>query len=431
MFKSFINYIGQSDRRINVFSSISAIISGLLFGLIIMIITNPSEAPSAFITILTGGFQDGPQSMGKVLFYATPVIFTGLSVGFAFKTGLFNIGASGQLMIGAFIAVYVGIHWGFLPGHLHWIVALILAGVAGGLWAAIPGVLKAYRNVNEVVSTIMMNYIALYLVNFLVVKTVYNQLRNESFSVKENAVIPDVNGVYTMVAFFLISISIILYKLYKNKLHKKALGNDLNSSGVNRNASKYAGIISAIAIPGALAGLAGVVNGGFIIVVFVVVIIWIILNSTTVGYELKAVGFNRDASKYAGINEKRGIILAMAISGLLAGLAGGVIYLNNTDRHLEVLDVLVQEGFNGIPIALIGLSNPIGILFAGIFMGYIQQGGWAMQVYNIAPEIIDIIIASIIYFTALVILFKGFIIRFLKRYKEKEKQDLNEVNTNG
>lgn len=375
MFKSLINYIGQSERRINIFSSLSAIISGLLFGLFIMIITNPLEAPSAFFTILIGGFQDGLPSIGKVLFYATPLIFTGLSVGFAFKTGLFNIGASGQLMIGAFVAVYIGVKWDFLPGHLHWIVALLLAGVAGAIWAAIPGVLKAYRNVNEVVATIMMNYISLYLVSFLVVRTVYNKLRNESFDVKNSAVLP---GFY-------------LDKIFGDKS----------------------------------------VNGGFIIAIIFVIIIWLILNRTTFGFELKAVGFNRDASKYAGINEKRGIISAMAISGLLSGLAGGIIYLNNTDRHLEILDVLIPEGFNGIPIALIGLSNPIGIFFAGIFIGYIQQGGWAMQVYNIAPEIIDIIISSIIYFTALVLLFKGFIIRYLKKYKEKTPATISEVKTNG
>lgn len=377
MFKSIINYIGESDRRINVFSSISAIVAGLLFGLIIMIITNPADAPAAFVTILIGGFDDGLRSIGKVLFYATPIILTGLSVGFAFKTGLFNIGASGQLMVGAFVAIFVGVKWDFLPGHLHWVVALLLAGVAGAIWAIIPGLLKAYRNVHEVVSTIMMNYIGLYLVNFLVVQTVYNRLRNESMRVKPNAVIPTFG----------------LNAIFGDKS----------------------------------------VNAGFIIAILVVLIIWFVLNKTTFGFELKAVGYNKDASKYAGINEKRGIVFSMGIAGLLAGLAGGIIYLNNIDRNLEVVDVLVQEGFTGIPIALIGLSNPIGILFAGIFMGYIRQGGWAMQVYDLAPEIIDIIISSIIYFTALVLLFRGFIMKFYKRNKEQVvvTSGENEVKENG
>lgn len=346
------------NRNINIFSSVLAIISGLIFGLIIMFITNPVDTPSAFITIITGGFQEGLESISRVLYYATPIILTGLSVGFAFKTGLFNIGASGQVMLGAFTSIYIGVKWTHL-GSIQWLVALFFAGVAGSIWALLPGILKAYRSVHEVVSTIMMNYIGLYLVIYLIKLTVFNRAKNETYYVNRNAVIPVLK-----------------------------LGN-----------------LS--------------ISYGFIIALLVVIIINILLNKTTFGYELKAVGFNKEASIYAGINAKKNIIFSLLISGFLSGLAGGIIYLNNIGRALEVVDVLVPEGFTGIPVALIGLSNPIGILFAGLFMGYITLGGFYMQIYNFAPEIIDVIIASIIYFSALVVLFREIIIRISKRKSKR------------
>ncbi len=370
MFRYFIESLVKNDRRIAITSSLLAILSGLIFGLIIMLFTNPIEALPAFFTILTGGFQEGFTSIGLVLFSATPIILTGLAIGFAFKTGLFNIGASGQVMLGAFAAIYIGVKWTFL-GPFQWIVALIFAGLAGALWAFLPGLLKAYRNVHEVVSTIMMNYIGLYLVLMLIKMTVFNIEKNQTVDVAHNAIIP--------------------------------------SFGLNHIFGERS------------------VNGGFFVAVIAVVIIYIILEKTTFGFQLKAVGHNRDASKYAGMNEKRNIILSLMISGFLAGLAGAVIYLTSSGRHFSVVEILNPEGFTGIPVALIGLSNPIGIFFAGIFMGYIMQGGWYMQVYDFAPEIIDIIIASIIYFSALVLLFKGILKRANKRYK-KRNEDRGELN---
>ncbi len=359
-----------TDKKVNVMSSFFAIFAGLLFGLIIMIITNANESFQAFFTILFGPIG-GLKSIGKVLFYSTPIILTGLSVGFAFKTGLFNIGASGQLIVGAFVAVYIGVRWTFL-GPSQWIVATLCAGLAGAFWASIPGILKAYRNVNEVVATIMMNYIGIYLVTYLVKLTIYQSGRNESQRVNIDAVIP----------------SFGLENIFGPRS----------------------------------------VNGGFFLAIIAVIIIYIILEKTTFGYELKAVGFNRDASKYAGINEKRSIILSMIISGFLAGLAGAVIYLVGTGKAIEVKDILPAEGFDGIPVALIGLSNPIGVFFAGIFMGYIREGGFLMQRFGFKTEIIDIIIASIIYFSALVIIFKEFI---LKAYKNKLDKKISRGDNNG
>lgn len=330
--------------------SLFAIALGLLFGYIILLISNPAQATGGFVTILTGAFSS-MRSIGRVFYFATPIILTGLSVGFAFKTGLFNIGTPGQFIAGAYAAVLIGVKAPGL-GSIHWVVALLAAIAAGALWALIPGLLKALANVHEVISSIMMNYIGMYLVNYLVVLTVYNKLRNESMRVAASAVIP-------------------------------RWGLDAIFPRSN-------------------------VNAGFIIAILVAVAMYIILNKTTFGYELRAVGFNRDASKYAGVNEKRSIILSMLIAGGLAGLGGGLLYLAGTGKYIEVVNILAPEGFTGIPVALLGLSHPIGVLFAGIFIGFITVGGDLLQLHDFKPEVIDIIVSVIIYFSAFALIVKTF-----------------------
>ncbi len=353
----------------NATSSIVAIFAGLLFGFIILLISNPSQAVDGFIIILKGGFSTGGKGMGQVMYFATPLILTGLSVGFAFKTGLFNIGASGQFIMGAFAAVYIGVKWTFIPAPFHWMVALLAATIVGGLWALIPGLLKAYLNVHEVISTIMMNYIGMYLANFLVKSTVYDSKKALSMNVAESAVLP------------------------KGGLDK-IFYNPIGSSGAVDLST---------------------VNSGFYIALVVAVIMFIVLNKTTFGYELKACGFNQNASKYAGINEKRSIVLSMVIAGALAGLGGGLLYLSGASgRHIKAVDVLAAEGFNGIPVALLGLSNPIGIIFSAIFISYITLGGNYLQTLNFVPEIIDVIIACVIYFSAFALLFRNILPRLLK-----------------
>ena len=170
----------KSEGASSFISSCMAIAIGLLFGLVIILFTNPANAFDGFLNMLFGPLKMGMMGIGRVLFYAIPIIMTGLSVGFAFKTGLFNIGTPGQFITGAFAAVYVGVHWTFLPAEIHWIVALLAAFIVGGLWAIVPGIMKAYLNVNEVISSIMMNYIGMYLVNFLVKATVFDELRSQS-----------------------------------------------------------------------------------------------------------------------------------------------------------------------------------------------------------------------------------------------------------
>ena len=172
-----IKNLFKGEGFVNFSSSILAIVCGLLFGLIILLISNPSQAFGGFMMIIQGGFTDGMQGFGQVLYMATPLIMTGLSVGFAFKTGLFNIGASGQFTAGAFAAVYVGVKFTFLPPGVHCLAALLAAILAGALWGMVPGLLKAFFNVNEVISSIMMNYIGMYLTNMLIQNTVYDQVK--------------------------------------------------------------------------------------------------------------------------------------------------------------------------------------------------------------------------------------------------------------
>lgn len=370
----------NGEGIVNFSSSILAIMCGLLFGFIILLASNPRQAVGGFMMVLQGGFTDGIQGIGQMLYLATPIIMTGLSVGFAFKTGLFNIGASGQFTAGAFAAVFVGVKFTFLPPGIHCLAALLAALLAGALWGFVPGFLKAFFNVNEVISSIMMNYIGMYLVNMLIQNTVYDQVKNQSLPVAAGANLPKAG----------------LDKLFP---------------GTN-------------------------INVGILIAVLFVILMYIILNKTTFGYELKACGKNPDASKYAGINEKRNIILSMVIAGALAGMGGALLYLANSGKYIQVLDVIAPEGFSGISVALLGLSNPVGILFAGLFIAHITVGGYNMQLFDFVPEVIDIIISAIIYCGALSLLFRTVIhkirMRRLKRTEAaREAEDRQETADKG
>ncbi len=345
----------------NAIAAIIAIAIGMLVGLIILLISNPSNALTGFWAIATGGLSDRKQ-MGQVLYYATPLIMTGLSVGFAKKTGLFNIGASGQFIMGAYAAVYVGVRWTFLPGFLHPVVAMLAAVLVGGLWGLIPGILKAYYNINEVIACIMMNYIGMSMSNLLIRRTVFDVKTNLSLRPAASAVLP---------------------KLGLDK------------------------IFVAGATPSS-------VNSGIFIAILMGILIWVVLEKTKFGFELKACGYNRDAAKYAGINERKNIVLSMVIAGALSGLGGALHYLAGAGTGIPVLDVLASQGFNGIPVALLGMANPIAIIFTGIFMSYLTVGGLAMQLYGFVSQVVEIITAVIVYFAAFVLFFSQIIRRFVK-----------------
>ena len=347
----------------NASASVLAILAGLVAGLAILILSNPQNAFQGLLTIFKGGWNNGLTGVGQVMYHATPIIMTGLSVGFAFKTGMFNIGAAGQLMVGGFVAVYVGATWTFLPGALHWIVALVMGMLAGMAWGTIVGLFKALLNVNEVITSIMLNYIGMYLINFTIKNShLYDPLKNQTVNVAANAIIPK-GGLDNL--FFIL----------------KGRFKDVSS-----------------------------VNAGFFIAVGFAILIYILLTRTTFGYELNACGHNRVASRYAGISEKRAIISAMAIAGGLSGVAGALMYLApSSGMHIHVEEVLAAQGFNGIAVALLGLSNPIGIIFTGIFVAHLTEAGRHLQSLRYMKEIIDVIIGLIIYFSAFALLARDFL----------------------
>jgi len=352
-------------------SSILVVIVGLFIGLIVLLVTDASQAFPAFGTIITFG-ASSMRNIGDVLLHATPIILTGLSVAFAFKTGLFNIGASGQFIIGGFVAIVIGIHGTFLPSPVRIIVAMLAAALAGALWAAIPGMLKAFRNVHEVISSIMTNYIAMFFVVFMIQHfySLLNRGMGTSAHLPESSNLP---------------------RLFFPYIFREQIGQVFLSSRVN------IGILIAIALA---------------------ILVYVILEKTTFGYELKACGFNQDAAKYAGINQKRNIVFSMMISGGLAGIAGALNFMRGGGVGISIIEALPMEGFTGISVAFLGLNNPIGIIFSGIFISYMQLGGGRLQTYGFSSELVETVVAVIIYFCAFVFVTKSLIGRFISKKKE-------------
>ena len=360
----------KKDALLSIGASLVCIVIGLFVGLIILCCINYENAWDGFLRILQGGFYLMPKGIGSEISQAAPLIMTGLSVAFAFKTGLFNIGAAGQYTVGVFGALYFAIIL-----HMPWYICLLAAMICGAVWGAVPGFFKAYFNVNEVITSIMFNWIGLYLVNELMystVKEMYDQKTTRTYklsSVSQGSIIPDAG---------------------------------LNS--VFNTSSTTIAIFIAVALA---------------------IIVYIILNHTTFGYELKACGFNKDAAKYAGINERRNIVLSMTISGALAGIGAGLYYLSGgAEWNPQVATALPAIGFNGIPVALLALSNPIGVVFAALFVAHISVGGSYLPTKYFQPEIADFIVAVIIYLCAFVMLIKGVILNVIsKRTKTEEGKE--------
>jgi len=335
-------------------SSLISILVGLVFGFLVLLMANPANAVKGFKALAVGGFFNGMKSFGDVFYYAVPIIMTGVGIGFAFKASIFNIGGSGQFLAGSFCALYVAVEWE-LPGALGWIVPLIAAALGGALWALLPAVLHAYRNVNIIIATIMMNYTGLYLTNHLIKKTIYDPLRNQTVLVPAAHRLPSAG----------------LDKIFEGS----------------------------------------VINCGILIAIAVAILMYILLEKTTFGFEIKACGKNRDASANAGINARRNIVISMLISGALCGLGGALMYLSSAGKYLQVVEVLQAEGMNGIPVALLAMNNPIGCIFSAFFLAYLQVSGFYMQSYGYSAEIVDIITSVIIYFSAFSLIISEFIRR--------------------
>lgn len=365
--KNKIKGILSSKGTSALTAALLAIILGLIFGFIIMGIASPENSLSGFRMVILGGFS----RLGDVFYFATPILMTGLAVGFAFKMGLFNIGASGQYTMGMFFALYVGFMWK-LPAPIHWI-ACILAGMVGGmLWGFIPGFFKAWRNVNEVITSIMFNYIGMYIVDMLVQGngTMYVSSKTRTSYLPASAQIP--------------------------------------SLGVpNSN-----------------------VNFAIFIAIAFAILLYVVLNKTTFGFELKATGFNKHASHYAGMSDKRNTVLTMVIAGGMAGLGGAFAILApstiaGSSMTYEPISIIAANGFNGIAVALLGNSSPIGIIFSSVFISHIQRGGTLAALFGYKPEIIDVVIAVIIYFSAFAMLMQTTLAKYLKKFSKNKKPESN------
>lgn len=354
----------------SVMASVMCILGGVLVGFVILLLlsvfiedVSVTDAVTGLATILGGPFSSGSLGsalfqFGNMLFQSTPLIMTGLSVALAFKTGLFNIGAPGQYLMGAMstLLVSLSIPTDKVPAWVVWLLAFAAGILSGILWGCIPGLFKAMLGVNEVIVCIMSNWIAANVVSWVFYST------GERY----------INVAETKMNF--------IRKTVTNGVTTPTLGLDrLFSNGDIRS---YMDI------------------GIFIAIAFAVVA-YIVINKTTFGFELRACGFNRNAAKYAGMNERRNIVLSMAIAGGLAAAGASLWCLNgHQDFGWNTYLSLPADGFNGIPVALLASNNPIGVIFSSIFLRYISAGGSNLSAQTPFNEYVsELIVAMIIYFS--------------------------------
>lgn len=372
----------KTDSARSILASILSILIGMAVGCVIVLIVAATSKDLSMasawegIRLIFGGlfstgrtaagtltFGFNPTNLGNMLFRATPLIMTGLSVAVAFKTGLFNIGAPGQYLMGtmATLMLALGIPSESIPAGLIWIIAFVGGCFAGALWGAIPGLLKAFLNINEVLACIMTNWLAANLVTWAFDASNFkNMVENTK--------------------------SGYIYKTTFNGVATPKMGLDK----IFPNSQ---------------------VNMGIIIAILFAVAMFILMNKTTLGYQLKACGANRYAARYAGIQDKRNIVLSMAIAGALAAAGASLYYLSgNTEFYWSTYQSLPDTGFNGIPVALLAANNPIGVIFTGCFMSMLDISG--LQLTNLTAYneyITDVIIAVIVYLSAFSLVIKALI----------------------
>ena len=349
----------KSILESNVLYTIIAILVGFVIGAVFLLIAGISPAV-AYGKLIDSVFSK-PKYLIWTLTYASPLIFTGLSVAFSFRTRVFNIGAEGQFVVGSLAACVLGILLD-LPPVIHAIVCIAAAAAAGCIWSLIVGILKVKRGIHEVLSFIMFNWIAFYLSNYVVnIPAIHKGSGEATKDVLESARI----------------------------LFPESLRSFLDCSAANW------GIILAVA--------AGIV-------------MWVIIEKTTLGYRLKAVGYNSHGALYGGINANKSILTALGISGALAGLGGAVQILGMSGR-LSQFAAQEQYGFQGITVALIGSSSPIGCIFAGIFYGAMKYGGSKLSIIKAPSEVVDIIMGCVILFIAVSQVFR-ILLKNLTKKKE-------------
>ena len=373
----------SKDGTKSVLASLLSILIGLAVGSVIVILVgllNPALGLSGAwdgIRLIFGGifstgrnaagaltFGFNSTNVGNMLFRATPLILTGLSVAVAFKTGLFNIGAPGQYLMGtaASLMLALGIPSETVPTWLIWTIAFLGGILAGALWGCIPGLVKALLNINEVLACIMTNWIAANLVTWMFDRgSLFENLQNTVENTK----------------------TAYIYKTSFNGVETSKMGLDL----IFPNSQ---------------------VNGGILIAIVIAILMYILMSKTTLGYQLKACGSNRHAARYAGIADKRNIVLSMAIAGGLSGAAAALYYLSgNTEFFWSTYQTLPATGFNGIPVALLAASHPIAVIFTGCFMSMLDIVG--LQLTNLTAYneyITDVIISIIVYLSAFSLVIK-------------------------
>ena len=373
-------------KRNRFLYTILAIVLGILIGSIILLLsgTNPVEA---YKIIFLGAFGK-PKYISWTIVKAVPLILTGLSVAFAFNTGLFNIGAEGQYIVGSIGALVVGLLLD-LPPVIHGLVALLVGALCGYIWGALVGILKAKFQVNEVISSIMMNWIAFYLSNYLLSFPILRSIESDnSYPIKESASIK-IAGAWKM------SESGRAY-LAEHKFLKDILNPPLNF--------------------------------GIIIAILAAIVVWYILKKTTLGYELRAVGFNEKAAEYGGIDINKSIVKSMGIAGILAGLAGAITVLG-VSGDIGIMATQEGYGFDGMAVALIAGNNPLGTIPAALLYAGLTYGGGKLTTIGTYSEVVNIIIGIMILFIAMPKLL-DMIKFFFTKWSKKDGKNLEKGGAN-
>ena len=352
--RSFLSFIAET-RFVHILLSIVLGFAVGAFFLAVMDISVSAAYGKLFSSIFASA-----KALSYVVVYATPYIAVGLSVAFSFRTGVFNIGAEGQFVMGSMAAACVGILLPGLPKYVLIPMCFMAAAIAGALWGIIVGFLKTRWGINEVLSMIMFNWIAFYLSNLIAdIPAIHNEGTAEATrNVSDNA--------------------------------RLLLSGD--------TISRF--------------GLCPTANWGILVSLVMMVIIWYIIEKTTLGYELKAVGFNRSAAEYGGINVNRSILTALAISGMLAGL-GGSLQLLGMGGRISIFTSQEGFGFAGIVVALIGCSNPFGVFAAGLFYGALTFGGSKLNLVGAPTQVVSIIVGTVVFFISISVIFQY--LKYLKR----------------
>ena len=367
----------HQDGFQTILASLACILGGLIVGWLVLLLIEPSGAFEAIFAVMKSFFRyPGAlkvKYLGQTLTRTVPLLMCALSVLFAYKVGMFNIGAAGQYCAGACAALYAALAW-----NMPWYVCLILGMAAGALLGAIAGLLKTKCNVNIVISGIMLNWITLYMTNLILglVKSPTSPYTKGLQGTNPAALIPGLG----------------LGKLFNNE---KSV---------------------TLAIP---------------LAIVMAVVVWVVLNKTKFGYELKATGNNYNAAKYAGMKEDRNIILTMLISGALAGMGAGLLYLTGIEEWETTIAAVPAMGFNGIAVAFLGGLNPLGSILSAFFIQYITFGGGNVDLQVYCSQISSLISALIIYLCAFVAFFKFFMKSFLRKQEEKKAAKAAETKEGG